>query len=139
MDTSQMKGREQYIAGMRELADMLEKHETIPLPIDGRLVPIDLCFLGHNETPQQWAGQRAERARVAALLPGKFTERTQGVYSRLVGRLGGPDGLRVELSAFATGPARFCSACGTERPGHTGPGAGQVATLAPEHMPEGAL
>jgi hypothetical protein len=111
--------RAAYIEGLRQLADALEQHEIIPLPTDGRLTAVSFGFLGPNKTAQQWEDKRAERARVAALLPCELTEETDRAYSRLVGRIGGSGGLRVDLTAFATGPPRFCPSCGGALPGHT--------------------
>ena len=41
--------RAAYVAGLRQLASLLERHEEIPLPTSGSVSPIYIPFLGEGK------------------------------------------------------------------------------------------
>ncbi len=99
--------RAAYIAGLRQLADLLASCEFIPLPTDGAYVHIGIPFLG--------PGEHEGYSAAAALLPDGFTGMEDNGWLRLRGHLGGPDGLKVELITWSR---PLCAQCRTELPGH---------------------
>ena len=76
--------REQYITGLRALADLLETHADIPLPYHGHLVPMTIYRLGHDDS-------RDLAAEFARVFPGKLNKEIERDSFRLVGRLHGLD------------------------------------------------
>lgn len=88
-----MTDRTEYIAGLRQLADLLEQHDELPLPHDGSGSALLLSFL---------SGADPKSAFVAAarVIPGKLDKDVRGNYYDLRGTLGGPQGLQILLCAF---------------------------------------
>lgn len=91
-----MSARDDYIKGLRALADVLENHDEVPLPYDGNSVPISAYFLSA-------ADPRAELAAAARAIPCSFRKSVteDDKYSpgtlKLTGNL---HGLRIELVAY---------------------------------------
>lgn len=80
-------------AGFRELADILEHNEHVPLPVDGHLSPMTL-FFGGEDPP-------ADMTRAATVIGGiwepKFGPGSHGVLYSLNGYVGG---VRVQLCRY---------------------------------------
>ena len=85
--------RANYAAGLRHLADLIDDHDEVPLPVDGRLSPIMVPFFG--ETPV------TSMAKAAEVFPGELSPRyrqgSHGVMLALAGKL---DGLTVHLTRY---------------------------------------
>lgn len=84
--------RAEYIAGLRMLADLLERHSEVPLPSTGRTMPIDIWVTREED-------QAAKLAELARLLPGRKTKSqvgSQGQWFCLTAHL---RGLKVEVTA----------------------------------------
>ena len=82
-----MTGRDDYIYGLRALADWLERHPDMPVPSTGRTSVTSLLFM---------PADRQAATAILAALPGEVTTRTwqaQGMtnqwYWQADGRLGG--------------------------------------------------
>jgi hypothetical protein len=86
--------RSQYIAGLRELADLLEQHDELRLPYHGSSgnTPVAFHFFGGDDP-------KSEFVAAARLVPGKLDKSAWAQYFDLETTLGGPDGLRLVLSA----------------------------------------
>ena len=82
--------RADYIAGLRLLADALERSPEVPLPYEGIATDMTFHFL-HGDDP------KAAMAACARALPTSFTKDADGKYFDLHGKLAG---LRVNLVAF---------------------------------------
>lgn len=87
--------RSEYIAGLRQLADVLEQHDELPLPVQGTLLPMSMCFLSGDD-------DRSAIAAGARALPCRLDKRVRDgsgcdSYFDLHGQL---HGLRVQLTAY---------------------------------------
>lgn len=82
--------RAAYVAGLRQLADILDAHPEVPLPYDGDSDEITFHFLS-GEDP------RAEMAAAARALPCTWRKDASDDYFDLFGALAG---LKVRLVAF---------------------------------------
>jgi len=91
-----MSARSEYIAGLRQLADLLEQHEDeLPLPVNGRLSPIGFQFLlGDDPKGALAAAVRAIPVRLDKHAPDTSYHDT---YYDLEGWL---HGLRISLTAY---------------------------------------
>jgi len=91
-----MSARSDYIAGLRQLADLLEQHEAeLPLPVDGRLSPIGFHFLvGDDPKAELAAAVRAIPVHLNKHAPDPGYHET---YYDLEGHL---HGLRINLTAY---------------------------------------
>lgn len=78
--------RASYIAGLRQLADLLEQHEDMPLPWDGSRRYADLDWLFFDREEEQ---QKALMATLARYLPGQVEKNATGDYFHLRGRIAG--------------------------------------------------
>ena len=83
--------RAAYTAGLRALADVLDKHPEVPLPYAGDLGAIDFYFTSCDDP-------RAAMAAAARAIPCKWDKRTtaNGSFFYLSGHLAG---LRIDLTA----------------------------------------
>lgn len=88
-----MTDRSQYIAGLRQLADLLEQHDELPVPHDGSDSPITVHFLGGSDPKSAFVA-------AARLVPGKLDKLAWADYFDLETTFGGPDGLRFALTAY---------------------------------------
>ena len=88
-----MTARDQYIAGLRALADLLERDETMPLPYDGTLMPVSIFY-------QRGENSRYRLANFAQMFPGKlakvYNDDSDAFGFELHGTLGGASGLRIK-------------------------------------------
>lgn len=88
--------RAEYIAGLRQLADLLEAHDELPLPFDGNHGAMNFMFLNDDDP-------RAAMAAAVRALPVPLAKNdpakggAEEKYFNLSGHL---HGLRIELSAF---------------------------------------
>lgn len=82
--------RADYIAGLRLLADALERSPEVPLPYEGASTDMTFHFLSGDDP-------KAAMAACARPLPTSFTKNADGKYFDLHGKLAG---LRVNLTAF---------------------------------------
>jgi hypothetical protein len=81
-----MTDRAEYIAGLRQLADLLEAHDDMPLPYSGSS---DYSYLQWIEVVDDAAAQ-LERARTfARLIPGTVEKSVRGDAFDLLGTIGG--------------------------------------------------
>lgn len=92
-----MTDRSAYTAGLRQLADLLDANEALPIPYSGGDgTPLAMYLLNHNpETRDRFAA-------VVRALPGKRTkeaEPSSGTF-RVAATFGGEGGLRVEVVAY---------------------------------------
>lgn len=82
-----------YAAGMRRLADILDEHPEVPVPVDGHLGPLVITFTGENAV--------AKMTAASAVIPCEWTplfrRGSHGVMLALEGRL---DGLRIHLTRY---------------------------------------
>lgn len=87
-----MTDRNAYIAGLRQLADVLENHPEVPLPFEGNGSEMTFHFLGGDDP-------KGAMAATARALPTTFTKdvRLAG-YFDMYGVLAG--GLKIKLTAF---------------------------------------
>jgi hypothetical protein len=86
-----MTDRAEYIAGLRQLADLLEQNpDALPLPYEGRSGAITFHFLS-GEDP------KAEMAAAARAIPTRLDKSGGDSYFDLTGSL---HGLKIELTAF---------------------------------------
>jgi len=85
--------RANYAAGLRHLADLIDGHDEIPVPVDGNLSPIMIPFFGLNPVTSM--------AKAAAVFPCELNPRyrqgSHGVMLALAGKL---DGLTVHLTRY---------------------------------------
>jgi hypothetical protein len=85
--------RADYTAGLRTLADLLDNHDEVPLPVDGNLSPLILPFFGDNPVTAM--------GKAAAVFPGELNPRyrqgSHGVMLALAGKL---NGLTVHLTRY---------------------------------------
>lgn len=88
-----MTDRTQYIDGLRELADLLDKHDDLALPSSGNTTELVIHFLST-------ADPKGDLQRFARLVPGKVDKRIWASYFDLEVKLGGPDGLTLRASAM---------------------------------------
>lgn len=91
--------RAAYIQGLRQLADVLERNPGIRLPLSADM-PSHTTFLFHDRPDSPAVQALADAARA---FPCSFTKSTSGEGGKwfdLLGRLGGPGGLGVQLSAY---------------------------------------
>jgi len=88
--------RADYIAGLRQLADLLEQHaDVLPLPLEGTGSDMSLYFLGGDDA-------KSELAAAVHVIPARLhkndPDSTYGrTYYGLSGRL---HGLRISLTAY---------------------------------------
>lgn len=87
-----MIDRADFITGLRQLADLLEQHDDIPLPYDGITVPISIYDFW-PDTDQN----RSRAALFARAFPGSVDKEFDGTRFRLHGQLAG---LRVEYVTY---------------------------------------
>jgi hypothetical protein len=85
--------RAEYVAGLRQLADLLEQHDELPLPHDGSATKLLLSFLGDDDP-------KSALVAAARVIPGKLDKNVWGNYFDLDATLGGPQGLKIKLCAF---------------------------------------
>lgn len=90
--------RAEYIAGLRQLSDILEANPELALPLDGKLegIPIAVYLTNDSEDP------RADMAAWTRALPGtksKTPSGAEGEYFTIRTRLGGPNGLHFKVLA----------------------------------------
>jgi hypothetical protein len=85
--------RTSYTAGLRALADLLDQHPQIPLPLDGVGLPISIGF--HGPAIEDHAGEMAAAARI--LIPGTRNKAADDGYFRVRGML---HGLQLEVWAM---------------------------------------
>lgn len=74
-----------YIAGLRQLADLLEQHEDVPLPYTGVNGVGNLDWMLVTDSPDS---QRATMRRLAGLID-DVAYRPYGQTARITGRLAG--------------------------------------------------
>lgn len=87
--------RSAFTAGLRALADAIDKHDGIPLPVDGNLAPLSIAFMG--DRPVQAMDAAAEI--LGCEWTPEFKDGSHGVLLALTGRL---DGLRIRLIRYLT-------------------------------------
>ena len=82
--------RADYIAGLRQLADVLEQHPDLPLPLRGSksVVPVDWLLFG-GDTRDNLAAQKRVAAQIVRALPCKFDKHVTANLFRYSGELGG--------------------------------------------------
>ena len=85
-----MSARAEYIAGLRELADLLERHDDLPLPYHGSGIS-ELLWV---ETTRDTDEQKAVAAKFARLIPSTIAKEPRGDALDVKGRI---RGLRVCL------------------------------------------
>lgn len=81
--------RSEYTAGLRLLADLLDRHPEVPLPYDGSAAPLVISFLSDNP--------KAKLAAAARAFPGPLSKDADGTYFDLNGHL---RGLLVQFTAL---------------------------------------
>ena len=93
---STAEDRAKYIEGLRQLAAVLQAHPEIPLPTQGNLLAIGICFMDGD------GSDRERMAAAARAFPCDWGKRIRDggevSYFELDGLLAG--GLKVSLSAF---------------------------------------
>ena len=85
-----MNDRAEYITGLRMLADLLERHDDLPLPYQGRETPLTFYFL--NATREAFAA-------AARILPGPLIKHTPA-YDDVFQLTGSLAGLRFQAVAY---------------------------------------
>lgn len=80
-----------YIAGLRQLADVLEQHPEVPLPFQGHGMALTFSFFRHGDD------NRAAMAAAAKALPCQLQKAGSDEYFDLNGKLAG---LKIQLTAF---------------------------------------
>lgn len=88
-----MVERSQYIAGLRELADILEKHEDLELPHEGSG---DYTYL----TIYPDSSVSLEQFRTFIVAVGDADKEGDDTFFRLRTTLGGKHGLRLEMATY---------------------------------------
>jgi hypothetical protein len=82
-----------YAAGLRRLADILDEHDEIPLPVHGHLGPLTIQFTGEHAA--------AKMAVTSTIIPCEwatlFRQGSHGVMVALAGHL---LGLRIHLIRY---------------------------------------
>ena len=87
-----MTARDQYIAGLRALADLLDADETMPLPYDGTgYSQIAVFYHGSDSKDGLAAFARAFPGRLEKV----YDDESEAFGFELRGTLGGPDGLGI--------------------------------------------
>lgn len=83
--------RAEYIAGLRQLADLLEAHPELSMPSSGSWSsdPIGIAEFG--------TGQRERIAKWARLLPGKKSKELGGTSGEILRMLGRLRGLHIKV------------------------------------------
>lgn len=92
-----MTTREERIAGIRQLADLLEQHPEFPMPYHLESAELSIMFFsGDNDR------DREDMARVARLIPGKLTKdvRESGEYGDYFDLHGRIAGIKIKLTAY---------------------------------------
>lgn len=93
-----MTDRAAYIAGLRQLADLLDANDVLPIPYAGSQTgtPIALYLLAHADDTRERFVQSVRA------LPGKRTKEVEdiGETFRVAATLGGEGGLRVQVVAY---------------------------------------
>ena len=84
-----MTARAEYIAGLRELADLLERHDDLPLPYHG--TTSELLWVQVTRDADE---QKAGAAKFARLIPSAIAKEPRGDSLDVKGRI---RGLRVCL------------------------------------------
>ena len=85
--------RANYAAGLRHLADLIDDHDEIPLPVDGNLSPVIIPFFG----PAPVAAMTKAAEVFPCELNPRFRQGSHGVILALAGKL---DGLTVHLTRY---------------------------------------
>lgn len=83
--------RSEYTAGLRLLADVLDRHPEVPLPYQGSRARLMISFLS------ACGDSKAELAAAARAFPGPFSKVANDEYFDLNGQL---RGLRIQLVAY---------------------------------------
>lgn len=85
-----MTDRTQYIAGLRELADLLERHDDLPLPDTGtgKYNAIDWHLFG-GDNQGDLEAQKDLARRIVRVLPGRAEKWETGDLFRLHGHVSG--------------------------------------------------
>lgn len=92
MNNSNSDTRRGYIAGLRQLADILEQHDQLPLPYHGSSVPLTFMFFNHGED------NRAALANAVRAIPGRLDKNARdNGYFDVDGQL---HGLKIQFTAY---------------------------------------
>lgn len=92
-----MTDRDQYIAGLRELADLLEQNPDFRLPYEGSTGNMTVFLMSYDVADPKVA--MAEHTRTLRRHTREaVTKDATSAYFDVNTRLGGPDGLSVQLS-----------------------------------------
>jgi hypothetical protein len=83
--------RTEYVAGLRQLADLLEQHDELPVPYEGSATSMTMYFLSQG---------RDAFVAAARVMPGRLDKKVRDTVYELRARLGGDDGLKVDLAAY---------------------------------------
>lgn len=83
--------RSQYIAGLRQLADVIEQHDELPLPYQGNDTAMTLYFLSEG---------RDAFVAAARVIPGRLDKAVRDDVYQLSTRFGGDRGLKISLTAY---------------------------------------
>lgn len=83
--------RTQYIAGLRELADLLDKNDDLPVPSHGEIQWLYFSArYDHDE-------QKTTAATIVRRITGAFAKEITDELFRYKTHLGGPEGLELEV------------------------------------------
>jgi hypothetical protein len=88
--------RTQYIAGLRELADLLDKHDDLPVPTHGDIHWL-LFSMGSADT-EHLAKQKATAATIVRRLGGAQKDAEKGDLFDFTRTLGGEHGLELQVT-----------------------------------------
>jgi len=91
-----MTDRAEYIAGLRQLADLLEAHDELPLPVEGRISAINFHFL-FDDDPRTALADAVRAMPISLAKNDPASSDYAETYFELAGYL---RGLEVKLVAF---------------------------------------
>lgn len=90
--------RDEVIAGMRVLADLLERNPDMPLPHNGSIGELHVHVM--QSEPEQVKGSMRQIGRILRHATKRPVQKdTNDLFSQLQARLGGEQGLRVSVLA----------------------------------------
>lgn len=92
-----MTERDQYIAGLRDLATMLEENPEFKLPYEGNVGPVTV-FLMSYEVDDPKAAMAAHTRTLRHYTKEAVEKDASSSYFNVNARLGGADGLVVQLT-----------------------------------------